>query len=112
MDLVKRVENPKYQLMQTDVDSVKFLFTLKNNDEAVDLTGTTLRIAIMNPNNDSLSQDCVITDAVNGLFECLLDESCYAILGQHEAEIVWYKETEVNTSYPFYYESIETIPIV
>jgi hypothetical protein len=111
LDLVKRISNPKYQIKQSDVDSVKFTFTLNNNDIPVDLTGTTLRMAVLNPIKEAFGQDCVITDAGMGQFECLLDETTYHLLGDYSAEISWYTGTETNTSYEFYFETIESIPL-
>jgi hypothetical protein len=85
--------------------------TLLNNDAPVDLTGSTVLIAILTPNKTNLNQPCTITSATEGKFEVLLDEAAYATLGEHQAQFRVLKGTELNITDRFYYESVDAIPV-
>jgi len=111
LDLIAWTNNPKIQFKTSDVDSVKFAFTLNNNGTPVDLTGFTAKMAIKNPNNDTFSQDCTIDDATLGQFSCVLSQATYQLIGDYSAEVSIFQGTEIDTSFPFYYQVSESIPL-
>lgn len=85
--------------------------TLLNNDIPINLTGSTVTIAVLTPNKTVITQPCTITSATEGKFEVLLDETAYAILGEHQAQFRLLKGTELNITDRFYYESVDAIPV-
>ncbi len=93
------------------MNDITFLVQLLNDDTPVDLTGTTLSIAVETPNKTQVSKPCTITDPVNGYFSVLLDAGMYSIVGDYFAQFYWYNGTEVNITDKITYESVLDIPI-
>jgi hypothetical protein len=112
LDLIQKTNNPLITVKKDEVANVTLAFQLLNDAVPVDLTGTTLSIAVSTPNKTILSKACTITDAINGLFDVLLDADMYSIVGDYSAQIYWFNGAEVNITDKIYYESVLDIPIV
>jgi hypothetical protein len=93
------------------VNDITFLVQLLNDEMPVDLTGTTVSIAVQTPNKTTVNKACTITDPVNGYFSVLLDGDMYSIVGDYFAQFYWYNGDEVNITDKVTYESVLDIPI-
>jgi BppU N-terminal domain len=111
LDLIKKTNNPLITIKKDEIADITLAFQLLNNDVPVDLTGTTLSIAISTPNRTVLSKPCTITDATAGYFNVLLDGDMYAIVGDYSGQIYWFNGPETNITDKIYYESVLDIPI-
>jgi len=111
LDLIKKTSNPLITIKKDEIADITFAFQLLNDDVPVNLTGTTLRIAVATPNRTYLAEDCTITDATSGQFSVLMTSATYAIIGDYSAQIYWFNGAETNITDKFYYESVLDIPM-
>jgi hypothetical protein len=110
LDLVKNVEgNPSIQIKGSDFNSVKFAFTILDNGEVVDLTNTEIRLAIEKPSKLTVFQDCVITNALEGLCELVLTNQGYVEVGNHQGELIITKNDIASTTDSFSFLSVNSI---
>lgn len=93
-----------------EVANITLAVQLLNDDIPVNLTGTTLSIALTTPNKTTLSKACTITTPTSGQFEVLLDGNMYSIVGDYVAQFYWFNGAEVNITDKIYYESVLDIP--
>lgn len=98
-------------IKKDEANDITFAVTLLNDGVAVDLTGTTLSIAVETPNKTSLSKACTLTAPTSGQFSVLLDAAMYSIVGDYFAQFYWYNGTEINITDRIPYESVLDIPI-
>ena len=98
-------------IKKDEIADITLAFQLLNDDVPVNLTGTTLTIAVATPNKTVLSKTCTITNATSGQFDVLLDGAMYSIIGDYSAQIYWINGAETNITDKVYYESVLDIPI-
>jgi peptidoglycan/xylan/chitin deacetylase (PgdA/CDA1 family) len=93
LDTTRDVQtNPTLNVNTNDLNAFKISVTIMQHKQPIDLTGATARIAIKKPDNNTVFQDCTITDAENGKCEVILDTQAYVIQGKYSAEIMIYHE--------------------
>lgn len=111
LDLIKSTDNPTITVKKDEIADITFAVQLLNDDVPVDLTGTTVTIAVMTPNKTTLSKACTLTTPTNGEFSVLLDAAMYTIVGDYSAQFYWVNGTETNITDKITYESVLDIPI-
>jgi BppU N-terminal domain len=75
----------------------------------VDLTGTTVQIAVKKPSGMTVFQNCDVTDATTGSCEVVLNNQAYLEIGAHSAELVLTSGDVVSISRSFTYTSLDAI---
>ncbi|MED3911551.1 BppU family phage baseplate upper protein, partial [Peribacillus simplex] len=90
LDTMKYLNNLVYTVNTNDLNSVKFFIAITQDRNPLNLTGAIVRIVYKKPDNNIFSQDCTITDAINGLCEVVIDSQAYNVEGIHWAEIMVY----------------------
>lgn len=106
---MKILTNPQIQVKESDLNTIKFLFEVWDGDVKADLTGTDVRLTVKKPFGLTVIQDCVITDAVNGLCEIVLTNQAYAEVGNYTGELVITKDLDVTVTRSFEYSSLASI---
>lgn len=105
-----RSQYPKIQVNTNDLDTFNVNFIITHNNEPVDLTGKTARIAILKPDKKTVVQDCEITDSTNGKGEVVLGTQAYVVPGTHYAEVMVYDgDNQVAVSGRFVYDARQGI---
>lgn len=101
--------NPQIQMKETDLNSIRFTFSVLDDGQVCDLTGSIVRLTIKKPSTLTLVQDCVITDPVNGICEVILPNQAYIEVGNHSGELVITKDDLVSVTRSFEYASLSAI---
>jgi hypothetical protein len=101
--------NTLFTVSREDLDSIELHFEITQDGAAMDLTGTTVEIAIKKPSGYVVYQEMEITDAVNGKATSNLAVQAYAEYGIYTAEVYVRTETQLAVTSPFYYSSRESI---
>jgi hypothetical protein len=109
LDLIKKTEIPPIQVKRTDLNNILFQFVLTDNGLIVDLTDSIVRLSVLKPSGLTVFQDCVITDALDGSCEALLNNQAYLETGMHSGELVITKGETQSTTRQFEYFSLNTI---
>ena len=109
LDLIKIQNNPQIQVKATDLNTIKFSFSVLDDGAIVDLTGTIVRLTVKKPFGTTVIQDCVITDAINGLCEIVLTNQAYIEVGTYSGELVITKDVDVTVTRSFEYSSLAAI---
>ena len=110
IDLKNQVDNKSMAVNTNDLNSLKFDFTITQDGQPYDLTGKTVRIAIVKPDKTTVFADCTISDALNGLAEIILGSQAYIVPGLHVAEVMIYEGTDtVVVTTRFTYNSVKGI---
>jgi hypothetical protein len=110
LDLVEQAKNESIFLKSDDLDSVKFIFDVKNDGEIYDLTGiTSARLAIKNPLNIALFLDCLVTDGPNGICEVVLASQAYEAAGTNLGELYINEGGRVLVTRQFEYTSLGSV---
>lgn len=77
--------------VQNDIDTSVLEITITNQGLVVDLTGQTIEIAFLKPDNSLVIQDQAngvnILDAINGKFQCILKSNSLSAIGKVSAEV-------------------------
>ena len=68
-----------------------------------------MRLSVLKPSGLTVFQDCVITDALDGSCEALLNNQAYLETGMHSGELVITKGETQSTTRQFEYFSLNTI---
>lgn len=72
---------------QNDYNTAKLRIYITHNDELFDLTGSTVKLALLKGDGTKVYQDCAITDAVVGEVETVLNSQSLAKPGIVRAEL-------------------------
>ena len=97
-------------LKTDDLDSVQFVFTITNNGVPFDLSNSeSVRLTIMKPSGLSVIQDCVVTDALDGVCEVILTNQAYDENGINLGEIYINDIGRVHVTRRFEYMSLNSI---
>jgi hypothetical protein len=98
-----------FEISQGDLNTIQVNLHIKQNDNPLNLTGYTVRMAIKKPSGLTVFQDCIVTDAVMGDAEIVLTNQSYIEYGFHVAEIYINSVDEIAVSQPFHYSVKENI---
>jgi hypothetical protein len=110
LDLIRNQQlNPTIQIKESDLNSVNFAFTLMDDGAVIDLTGSTVRLAVKKPSGLTVIQDCELTDPVAGACGLTLDNQAYIEIGNHTAELIISNGDIVSVSRSFVYTSLDAI---
>jgi hypothetical protein len=109
LDLTKKTEIQPIQIKQSDFNTVIFEFVLTDDGRIIDLTGSSVQLAVLKPSGLTVYQDCVITDALDGACEAILNNQAYLETGTHSGELVITKDSLISVTRPFEYLSLSTI---
>lgn len=91
LDLENKSFNESFQINTNDLNSVKIIFTITQDNYRFDLSGKTVKLAVGKPDKKYVYQDGVVTDAQNGKCEVLLSSQSYADAGKYDAELMIYE---------------------
>ncbi|USK66312.1 BppU family phage baseplate upper protein [Peribacillus frigoritolerans] len=90
VDTVQKSKLNNIVVNSNDLKTFKLTITINQFNKPIDLTGATVRIAIVKPDNKTVFQDCTITDPITGLCEVVLDTQAFIIAGVYIAEVMIY----------------------
>ncbi|MEW5549967.1 BppU family phage baseplate upper protein [Peribacillus frigoritolerans] len=85
-----RWTGPNISVNSNDLNTLKLSITINQFNKPIDLTGATVRIAIVKPDNKTVFQDCTTTDPTTGSCEVVLNSQAFIISGVYIAEIMIY----------------------
>jgi hypothetical protein len=77
-----------------DLNTLKLSLTINQLNKPIDLTGATVRIAIVKPDKKTVFQDCTITDPTKGSCEVVLNTQAFIISGVYIAEVMIYFDAD------------------
>ena len=112
LDIEKDLYTPSallFNVSTNDFETVELLFTIKQDEAGLDLTGTIVELAIRKPSGLVVYQTVEITDADDGKAAAKLSLQAYVEFGVHAAEIYVRNESQIMVTCPFYYFSREAI---
>ena len=101
--------NPQIQVKESDLNSIRFGFTVLDDNVAIDLTGAVVRLVVRKPSGLTIIQDCTITDAINGKCELVLSSQGYVEIGNYTGELVITKDDLVSVTREFTFSSLDAI---
>lgn len=90
VDTVQKSKLNNIVVNSNDLKTFKLTITINQFNKPIDLTGATVRIAIVKPDNKTVFQDCTITDPTTGICEVVLDTQAFIIAGVYIAEVMIY----------------------
>lgn len=108
LDIEKDLYNATTQsfaVSQNDLDTVELSFLIQQDNAALDLTGTTIQLAIKKPSSLVVYQDVEIIDAAAGEARVMLNNQAYIEFGIYTAEIYIRDVDSLAVTCPFYYFS-------
>ncbi|MBK1809338.1 BppU family phage baseplate upper protein [Clostridium sp. YIM B02505] len=109
MDINNRVLT-KLEAKQDDVNSRFIQITLLDGNNAINLTGNTVKIFGVKADNTKIFNDVEITDATNGVILIELTNQALAVAGELQCELVIYgSENSVLSSKVFTINVLESI---
>lgn len=94
VDTTQKSKHNFIMINTNDLKTVKLSIAVNSSKRPIDLTGKTVRIAIVKPDMKTVFQNCSIIEAVNGICEVVLDTQAYLVSGVHVAEVMVYSGTE------------------
>lgn len=106
---MKNQANPIIQIKESDLNSVRFDFRVLDDGTKVDLTGTTVSLAVQKPSGLTVVQDCTIIDATNGICELILTNQAYLEIGNHTAELILTKADVTSVTRTFEFSTLNAI---
>ncbi|MGM0903055.1 MAG: BppU family phage baseplate upper protein [Bacillota bacterium] len=110
LDTIKTTRNQLLNVNTNDLNSLSFNITIQEKGKTLDLTGLTVRIAIVKPDKTTVLQNCTIEDAKEGLCKVVLTTQSYIVHGLHVAELMLFKGTEsVAVTDRFSYNAVRGI---
>lgn len=103
LDIKKQVTVSNISVVSEDKDANKFIVTLVDDSEVIDITGYTAKAAFKNHQDGRFEQDCTIVDAINGIIGITLNTDVIAVPGLVNASISLYKGEMKATSARFHF---------
>lgn len=95
LDIEQQPSNPIFYVSTIDLNSVQLTINVLESANIKNITGTTNVLDIMNPDGTTVSQNCTISDPVNGVVTVILPSSATSLIGIHQALL---KITDVDGS--------------
>lgn len=90
VDTVQKSKLNNIVVNSNDLKTIKLSLTINQLNKPIDLTGATVRIAIVKPDKKTVFQDCTITDPTTGTCEVVLNTQAFIISGVYIAEVMIY----------------------
>lgn len=90
VDTVQKSKLNNIVVNSNDLQTFKLSLTINQLNKPIDLTGATVRIAIVKPDKTTVFQDCTITDPTTGSCEVVLNTQAFIISGVYIAEVMIY----------------------
>lgn len=90
VDTVQKSKLNNIVVNSNDLKTIKLSLTINQLNKPIDLTGATVRIAIVKPDKKTVFQDCTITDPTTGSCEVILNTQAFIISGVYIAEVMIY----------------------
>jgi len=90
VDTVQKSKLNNIVVNTNDLKTIMLSLTINQLNKPIDLTGATVRIAIVKPDKKTVFQDCTITDPTTGSCEVVLDTQAFIISGVYIAEVMIY----------------------
>lgn len=110
IDMIGANINPFFVIKTNDLNTPKLLFTLIQNNVAINLTDAVVRLAVIAPNGSSIIDDCIVTFAEGGKCEIVLKTEFFNAPGVYRGELmVYYSNEEIAVTPFFQYESQRAI---
>jgi baseplate upper protein BppU/tail fiber-like repeat protein/tail-like repeat protein len=112
LDIEKELYSPLFSLFvvsEMDLDSVDLLFQINQEDQHLDLTGTTVELAIKKPSGLTVYQECEISNAPEGEAVVRLSLQSYNEFGTYTAELYIRNADQLAVTCPFYYSAREAV---
>ncbi|SSS87303.1 Carbohydrate binding domain [Acinetobacter baumannii] len=94
VDTVQKSKLNNIVVNSNDLKTIMLSLTINQLNKPIDLTGATVRIAIVKPDKKTVFQDCTITDAKTGSCEVVLDTQAFIISGVYYAEVMIYFDAD------------------
>ncbi|WP_197031359.1 right-handed parallel beta-helix repeat-containing protein [Bacillus sp. UNC438CL73TsuS30] len=106
LDTKETVKNPSFNVNTNDLKSLQLNILINQDNGPLDLTGATVRLAVIKPDKKTVLQDCTIVDPLAGSVQIILDTQAYAIAGIYQAEVmVFYGTDTVAVTCQFSYKA-------
>ena len=108
LDVEKELYTPSnllFNVSTNDFETVELSFKISQDDTRMDLTGTTVELAIKKPSGFTVYQSCEITNAIQGEAKVKLTNQAYNELGIHIAEVYVRTIDQLAVTCPFWYFS-------
>ena len=111
-DVKLDLENNLYNAMATlfevsneDLETIALSFLITQDNEPLDLTGTTVELAIKKPSGLTVYQDCEITAPTAGTATTMLSTQAYVEYGIYTAEVYIRTTDQIAVTCPFWYSA-------
>jgi hypothetical protein len=108
LDIEKEIYSPSNLLFSVsinDLNNVQLNFVITQDGAPIDLTNTTIELAVKKPSGLATYQDCEITSAIEGKATVLLSLQAYDEYGIYTAEVYVKEIDNLSVTSPFYYQS-------
>lgn len=110
VDVEQPINNKSFSVNTNDLNSLQLNINVVQDNKPIDLTGKTVRIAIVKQDRKTVFQDCKVTGAKEGRCEVILGTQAYIAIGRHIAEVMIYEGSEkVSVTGRFQYVSVKGI---
>ena len=112
LDIEKELYSPStlvFSISRNDFETIELTFLLSQDDTRLNLTGSTVELAIKKPSGLTVYQTCEIVNAIEGEAKVMLSNQSYIEYGIHTAEIYVKNIDQIAVSSPFWYMSRSAI---
>ena len=108
LDIEKELYTPSdllFSVSRNDFEAVEVIFTIFQDETRLNLTDTTVELAIKKPSGLTVYQSCEIVDPIQGKAKVMLSIQAYIEYGIYMAEIYIRNVDQLAVSSPFWYTS-------
>src|SRR5690242_2876189 len=98
-----------FSVSQNDFNDIQLNLIIEQDGKPLDLTGTTIELAVKKPSGLTVYQNADITEAAAGLAAAFLSVQAYAEYGVCTAEVYIRTDNDVAVTTPFYFGVREAI---
>ena len=108
LDIEKEIYTPSnllFSISRNDFETIELTLKISQDDTRLDITGTTVELAIKKPSGLTVYQVCEITNAAQGEATVKLNVQSYAEYGVHMAEVYIRNVDQLVVTCPFWYYS-------
>jgi hypothetical protein len=97
--------NILFSVSMNDNDTIQLNFEIKQDEEPMNLTNTTVELAVKKPSGKTVFQAAEVTDAEKGLASIRLSEQAFVEFGTHKAEVYVRQGERLAVTSAFWYSS-------
>lgn len=112
LDIEREIYTPSnilFNVSRNDLETIELQFKISQDENPMNLTGSTVELAVKKPSGLTVYQLCEVTNAEMGEAKTTLSVQAYVEYGIHKAEIYVRNITQMAVTTPFYYQSHEAI---